>query len=233
LIITGTYKEHKKDNIGGIFFSSQSVSNVSNISLKKTPIPLNIVEKLSKIDFAEKKEKYYGINDITLKSFSLGDGAVALAGQFEKTILGDRHSFFVFSNILNIYFDKDGNTIFSMAPKLRVSASKVVGAFSYPVVFNNKIVVLYNDNVKNLERNIDESPNRYDKYNNFALIAATFERDGSVKREVVIDQNKEDYLSLPDNAIEISASSFLIPFVHIGDLGQIKKGRKSAIVVLN
>jgi hypothetical protein len=201
--------------------------------LKKVAIPQSIVDKLSKIDFAEKKEKNYGISEITLRSLSLTDGAVALVGQFEGSISGVKTTFSVFSNILNIYLDKDGNATFSMVPKLRVSAGQIVGKDFYPVIFKDKVVVLYNDNVKNLERSIDESPDRHDNFNNFALIAATFERDGTVRREIVIDQNKDNFLSLPGAIKEFSTFSLRIPFVNIGGMGQIKKGTKNATVILN
>ncbi|MEJ0104079.1 MAG: hypothetical protein WDO19_16625 [Bacteroidota bacterium] len=71
-----------------------------------------------------------------------------------------------------------------------------------------------------------EGPRRSDNYSNSVFVAATIYETGGVKREIIADLSKEDYLAENQSMQPLSPSSYYVPFRKIKKLGGITNDLK-------
>ena len=230
IAITGTYKEEGTDYICGVYKTGLNLQTNKIDPFEKMPVPQVFAEQLSKSGFGISKKKDLGMSPIEVKTTLLSDGTLCMTGQFKRVEWGERTAFSVIGNILVVYI-KNGKAVYSAVPRLRVSVSNLTGSDYYTFIDKDKVIVFYNDHKDNLKRK-NEDVERSDKYNNHVLTAAVVERDGTVKRELVLDDTENSFLSVPSSVAPIDASSFIISFVKVGGPGGIKDDRKKAKVIV-
>lgn len=218
--INGAYKENSW-NLSGVFIQSINPVDLQLSAVTKTAFPKDLVEIFGKEDWASTKPKNYGLsNNLVLESYMMEDGTMGLIGEFRFTKIVSPNIFHYRGSIFNARFN-GMKAVFSRIPKLRVTPG-VSFADSYKLLeYKEKLVVLYNDYVPNVNLDISKVPTNSDKYRNSVLVAATIEGDGSIKREIIIDQREESFLSSDLGRQQISATSYFVPLRRIKNLYQI------------
>lgn len=227
--IAGTYKE-SKDNLSGVFSQTLTISNLQLSDANKTAFPQQLVEQFDNDGWATTKSKNYGLSDnLNFIPISLEDGTVDLVGEFRRVEFGTKTSFMIAGDILDIHFKSDG-VVFSRIPKARVSAGSDIGDSFFPVPYKSQVIIFYNDHESNVKQDITKSPSRSDNYKNSVLVAASVATDGSIKRDILIDLSREDYLPIAETLQRLSLSSVLIPIRRIKGFGKVTDDFKWGIV---
>lgn len=218
--LAGTYKE-MNGNLAGAFSETLTAPDFQLNAPVKSAFPKLLVEQFDNDGWANAKTKNFGISDlIDFQPFVLEDGSIDLVGEFRRIEQGTKTSFVLSGDILNVHIKKDG-TIFSRIPKLRVSAGSTFGDSFYPIAYKNQVIVFYNDHEANMKQDIGKSPSRSDNYKNSVLVAASINAEGNVKREILIDLSREDYLPVAEDLQQLSPSSILVPIRRIKGFGSI------------
>ena len=229
--IAGSYKEGS-DWLAGVFSQTMNATNFQLGKPVKTLFPTSLIEQFDNDGWANKKPKKYGLAQISLQPFQLADGSIDLIGEFRRTEMGMRTSFALAGGILNIHFKEEG-VLCSRIPKARVSAGSTIGD-SYSVFpLGNKMAIFYNDHEANLKQDIGTSPKRSDNYKDDVLVAATITDDGTVKREILIDERREDFLPVAEQLQYLSSSSLLVPIRQIKGFGKVAERFKWGLIDIN
>jgi hypothetical protein len=230
--IVGTYKENKA-GITGVYSEILSGPDFQTGTISKTPFPQVLVQQFDDDGWASTKSKNYGLYEqLDLRAFTLSDGSADLAGEFRRVEWGTKSSFMIAGGMLNVHFGKNG-VVFSRIPKARVSAGSDVGDSFFPVVYQNQMILFYNDHESNVKQDIAKTPSRSDNYKNSVLVAATMAADGTVKRDILIDLSKDDYLPIAEDLQRLSPSSILVPIHRIRGFGKVDEDFKWGFVEIN
>lgn len=229
--VLGTYKDESGYQ-KGVFVQPFAIDGFKAGGINKTPFSENILELLDKDGWAKNKEKKSGLyNSISFETMLLEDGSLNMNGEFREVVSGVRTSFIISGSILNIRFDESNKTaFFTRIPKVRVSAGSTIGDSYRSFVYKDKIFIFYDDVLKNLELELSASPKRSDVYTNAVLAVATISETGELKREIVKDLSKEDFLGITDCMQEISKGEYFIPFRRIKSLGQVTNDIRWAFI---
>lgn len=216
--VIGTYR---KNYLIGVFLQSLNSSGESLETVMKTPFPGTLISQFKSDGWAGSD----GLDaTIHFYPFILDDGSLDLVGEFRKVESGTKMSFMYSGSILNIRIRED-NAVFSRIPKQRISGYTTSGDSFFPFPYQDRMIILYNDHISGLERDINKNPLRWNGFNSI-LVAATIDADGVVKREQLIDESKEDYLPVIENIQRLSLSSALVPLRKVNGYGKLKGGFK-------
>jgi hypothetical protein len=222
ILIMGTYSD-KPRYVTGVYIQQLNIQDGKIKPLKQTPFPDDLVQQFHRDGWAETRQKIYGLNPIALQPFQEEDGSIDMIGAFNSSDqLGPlQHpvAVSITGDILYIHLGVTGAPLFGRVPKYRRSAENTIGDSYYPFLFNNRLVILYNDSQSNLSQDINAIPTYSDRYNNLVLVAATFLADGQPKREKIIDLTSDSYLAVTGEIQPLSPSSILIPLRKIKGLG--------------
>jgi len=226
--IVGTYFG-ESELINGVYIVSLNTSDFKLSKIKQTIVPEALVSQLDKDGWAYTKKNKYGLLGIGMQAYSLEDGSIDMIGMFSKRDMGTRAAFYTAGDILAVHFGK-GDPVFTRVPKYRVSAGTTVGDAYYVFPFKNSTIIFYDDSENNLANDINQTPKSSSDYNNNVLVAATIPGDGTVKREIILNEKKEHYLALTDAMRVQSPSTLLVPLSKIFGLGGMSKYFKWATI---
>jgi hypothetical protein len=190
-----------------------------------------LVEALDKLSWANSKSNKFGLEPLNVSAIVTEGDNIAMTGGFSRTTSSERYTYLHMGSILTVLFN-DGKATISMVPRYRVIAGPVYGASYFAVAYKEKMVVFYNDYDKNVDKGV------YDKFTNsndrgsLVLMAAVIEKDGTLKKSVVSDLTKEDFLHQPEKAT-LSGGLVLMPAVEIkGMLGKPRDEGVMAVITL-
>lgn len=231
--VAGMYK-NKTVNLAGVFSFRLNSLDFKLGPAKKTDFPRTLVEQFDNDYYwADLKEKRYGLaTSYVINPYSPEDGSFDLVCEFQRVEWSEKHAYNLFGGILDIHFTPENKVVFSRIPKLRVIAQNFIGSSYYALPYKDRVVILYNDHKDNLGQQIDKKPKRSDNYSNSVLVAATMNANGIVKREILVDQSKEDYLAVIERAQVLSSTQLLIPFRRIKSLGAVTEDLKWVVLTI-
>lgn len=179
-----------------------------------------------------KSSKKYGVSVPVKPVFQQQvNGTIIGIAELEEKTTKETSIFYHYGPIL--YFSFAGEKgAFTRIPKNRTSTVGIVGAYGQGYVMGNETIVFYNDDPGNLEKDLDERVKRSRKYKNHVLVAAFIQPDGSMRREVAVDLEDENYLAEPDRAISLSDNKWLIPFANVKGRARVGPSQRWAIVTV-
>jgi len=225
-----------EDGLTGVFRQQYSIPGSRLDKMQITDFSNDLVSQLDHDGWANTKSKRYGLSFLKMKAFELEDGSIAMAGEFEETRTsntpsssGGFRSFHISGSILNIRLGT-GNPVVNWIPKVRVSAGALYGASYYAFPFKNNLFIFYNDEARNLNKEVGEKYARSSNYKNVSLIAGYMQADGSIKRELLIDLSNDDFLPEGDAISPVSSSSLLVPITRIKSMGGKAKDSRWGVI---
>lgn len=242
--IAGLYKQKVNGQVNGVFYASIDAKTDVINTPKLVPFDEDIIFRVSKDGFASKKEKdpgldrYYEIVSVMRRP----NGSIDIISEYRDeyviwrsrggaggtgvTITSSYPEYhYQYGTIVNTNIDKSGKAIFTRIPKNQ----KYVSAYSpfslflsfYPILYKENLVLLFNDDKDNVDRDIDKKPDDIMKFKNSVLAAATIDTKGILTRQAVFSNDEEDYIALPKKFSKIDDNTLLV----VSDLLKIFKKR--------
>lgn len=218
--VMGYYYTDDKELLQGVFYGKLNTEAPKRPVMKTTPFPRPLVEQLDKDGWASTKQSKYGVQAVLVpKVFELVNGTANMIGEFRSYKTGERNNSFNFAgSIVNIYFAEAG-PVFSRIPKYRVSAGSTAGDSYSAFPFKDKVIVFYNEKEENLKKDITDGADNSNVYKNVVMAGAVIDANGNVNRQVVIDQQKENYLALTNLVTKRGDDLFLVPMFKVKSAG--------------
>ncbi|NII28745.1 hypothetical protein HB364_26930 [Pseudoflavitalea sp. X16] len=216
--VIGSYSEHPFA-LSGLYQKAISTADYLLQGDTQTPFSKELIEQLTADGWASTKEKKYGLNDVRLQGFELADGSLALVGMWRTTNWTGRATFNISGSLLHARIH-EGVVRVASIPKYRVSAGSTIGDSYAAFPCGNKLFIFYNDNEDNLKRDPLKPPTSSNKYKNAVLAAAYFDGDGTIRREMVMN-NADGFVPFGEFIRPVAPDKFLVPVLEVKGLGGI------------
>lgn len=220
--IAGLYKQKHNGRINGAFYATFDGNTSEVKNPKMVPFDSELIRLVDKDGFGNKKEKdpglssHFSINQILARP----NGSVDLISEYYEVVQvtsynANTHSTttyykYYFGDIVNTNIDKDGKAIFTRVPKNQKFINTTLFMGYYPFIYKDKLVLLFNDDKDNIDRDLEKKPDDIMKFKNSVLAAATIDAKGGLSRQSVFSNDDEDYIAIPRNFARVSENTFLI-----------------------
>jgi uncharacterized protein YxeA len=222
ITVAGLYKRKHNGNINGAFYSTFD-GNASEVKdPKMVEFPEDIIRLVDKDDFGSDKKSdpglypHFKIRYIKARN----NGSVDLISEYYRLDIvtqynASTHSSTTYYNykygdIVNTNIGKDGKAVFTRVPKNQKFVNANIFLGFYPLLFKDKLVLLFNDDKDNVDRDLEKAPDDVMKFKQSVLVAATIDEKGNLSRQAIYKNDDDDYITLPRNTTKISESSYLI-----------------------
>lgn len=219
--VAGYYKNKYNGRITGVFYANID-DKLEIKDPKMVQFPEDVIALIDKDGYASKKESDpglytgYRINHILNRS----NGSVDLVGEYYKLIIrtvynAQTHTTrtyyqYYYGTILNTNIDKAGKATFTRVPKDQ-SMTDYNGCLGYyATTYKDKLLLFYNDDKDNLERDLEKAPDDIRKFKNAVLVVATIDAKGNLSRQGIYNNDDEDYVPTPRFFARLSENTYLI-----------------------
>ncbi|WP_315823127.1 hypothetical protein [Paraflavitalea speifideaquila] len=210
--------------MNGLF---QQTINTADLSITKPialPFENTLVEQLDKDGWGSTKTKNYGINPLGLQGFVLSDGRIGLVGEYRKSNWTGRATFITSGSLVYAILDGSKGKVASI-PKYRTSAGSTIGDSYAAFPYKNTLLIFYNDQESNLQRDITKPATTSNVYKNSVLAVAYMNGD-AISRQTLIDLTKDNFLAVGEGMSPLQGNKVLIPVYKIKGLGGVGNDQK-------
>ncbi len=233
ITVAGLYKRKYNGNINGAFYSTfdANTEEVKNpVMVAFTPEMITLVDK---DNFGSDRDSDPGL----YPGFRIGhilnrsNGSVDLTSEYYRLDVITSYNpsthttttsyRYTFGDIINTNIDKNGKAVFTRIPKNQKLTNSNIFLGFYPIVYGDKLVLLYNDDKDNVERDLEKKPDDVVNFKRSIFMAATVDAKGMVSRQAVYSHLDEDYVTIPTAVAKISDTKYLI----VSDLLKLFKKR--------
>lgn len=231
--VAGLYKRKYNGNINGAFYASFDPNTSEVKDPKMVPFSPEMVTLVDKDNFGTDKDSDPGLfpGFRILHIMNRTNGSVDLICEYYRldvitsynasTRTTTTYYRYTYGDIINTNIDKEGKAIFTRIPKNQKLTNSNIFLGYYPLVYGDKLVLLYNDDKDNVERDMEKKPDDVVNFKRSIFMAATIDARGNVSRQAVYSHVDEDYVTLPREVAKISDNKYLI----VSDLLKLFKKR--------
>lgn len=201
VVLLGMYKNKHNGHINGVFYAELDAETKSINNTKSTAFPQSMVDMIKKDGFASKKESDPGlyIPYVALAPVIRDDGSIDYLLEYRiletVTISNGRSTTttyrYTYGTIIDAHF-ADGNVAFTRIPKYQTQTSSNAYLSIYPFLYQNKLILLYNDNKDNVDKDLSKSPDGIIMSKRAVLMAATIDEKNQLSRDVIMDVKGSD-----------------------------------------
>jgi hypothetical protein len=218
----GLYKRKHNGNINGAFYATFDGNSSEVKNPKMVEFPSDMIRLVDKDNFGSDKESDPGlysnfrINHIMARS----NGSVDLIAEYYRLVVTTSYNpqthtsttyyNYKYGDIVNTNIDKDGKASFTRIPKNQKYTNANLFLGYYPLVYKDKLILLFNDDKDNVDRDLEKAPDDVMKFKQSVFVAATIDAKGNLKREAIFSNDDEDYITMPRNTTRISETNYLI-----------------------
>ena len=128
---------------------------------------------------------------------------------------------YTYGDIVNTNISADGKAVFTRIPKNQKLTNSNIFLGYFPIIFGDKLVLLYNDDKDNVERDMERKPDDVVNFKRSIFLAATIDAKGNVSRQSIYSHLDEDYITVPTSLAKISDTKYLV----VSDLLKLFKKR--------
>ena len=233
ITIAGLYKRKNNGNINGAFYTSIDAKTAEVKDPVLVPFTPEMITLVDKDNFGTDKDSDPGlypgfrIQHILNRS----NGSVDLVCEYYRldvitsvnpTTRTTTTSYrYTFGDIINTNISKEGKAIFTRIPKNQKLTNSTIFLGYYPIVYGDKLVLLYNDDKDNVERDLEKKPDDVVNFKRSIFLAATIDAKGNVSRQSIYSHLDEDYITIPTAVAKISDTKYLV----VSDLLKLFKKR--------
>jgi hypothetical protein len=221
--VAGLYKQKHNGRINGAFYATFDGNSSEVKNPKMVAFDPELIRLVDKDGFGNKKESdpglssHFRINHILPRP----NGSVDLISEYYTLDIsyvydkyGSRTYYrYQYGDIVNTNIDKDGKAVFTRIPKNQKFIAEVPFSLFlgyYPLIYKDKLVLLFNDDKDNIDRDLEKKPDDIMKFKNSVLAAATIDTKGGLSRQAIFSNDDEDYIALPRNFARVSENTILI-----------------------
>ena len=231
--IAGLYKRKYNGNVNGAFYTTLDARTNEIKDPKIVPFSPEMVSLVDKDDFGTDKNSDPGLfpGFRILHILNRSNGSVDLISEYYRlnevttynasTHVSTTTYNYTYGDIINTNIDKEGKAVFTRIPKNQKLSNSNIFLGYYPIVFGDKLVLLYNDDKDNVERDMEKKPDDVMNFKHSVFMAATIDARGNVSRQSVYSHVDEEYITLPREVAKISDTKYLI----VSDLLKLFKKR--------
>lgn len=221
ITVAGLYKRKHNGNINGAFYALIDPNSSNVNSPKMVDFPEDLVRLVDKDKFGSDKEKDPGLyrNFRIRQILKRTNGSVDLLSEYYRVDMvtvsrpnGGSTTYYryISGDIVNTNIGADGKAIFTRVPKRQEMTNSTLFIGYAPIVYNDKLVLLYNDDEDNITRDLEKAPDDVLKFNKSVFAAATIDAKGNLTRQAIYSHRDEDYVFVPRSTAKISDSKYLI-----------------------
>jgi hypothetical protein len=218
--VAGLYKKKANGHINGAFYATIDGNSSEVKNPKMVTFDEDLIRLVDKDGFGNKKasdpglSSHFRIRHIMARP----NGSIDLISEYYELIIstyfdkyGSRTDYrYYYGDIVNTNIDKDGKATFTRIPKNQKMINMNLFMGYYPFIFKDKLVLLFNDDKDNIDRDLEKKPDDIMKFKNSVLAAATIDNKGVLSRQAIFSNDDEDYVTIPTNFTRITDNSFLI-----------------------
>ncbi len=221
ITVAGLYKTKSNGNLNGVFYGTLDANSTEIKNPKIVPFDSEIIRLVDKDRFGTDKSKDPGLyTSFRIKHIMRrSNGSVDLISEYYRwdayTTTNSRggmqnHVRYEYGDIVNTNIDKEGKAVFTRIPKdqLYIDSEKFQGYF--PFLYNDKLVLLYNDDKDNVDRDLEKRPDDVLRFDKSVFVAATIDAKGVLTRQAIFSNDDENYVTIPRNTTCISPTKYLI-----------------------
>lgn len=219
VIILGMYKNKHNGNINGVYYAELDPENNSINNIKKTAFNESLVELVKKDGFASKKESDPGlfIPYTGIKTIIRENGSIDYLMEYRLltiiTYSNGRSSYTVYrykyGTIVDAYIN-NGNISFIRVPKYQVQDNGTNLLSFYPTMYKNKLIMLYNDDKDNAEKDLAKSPDAISNFKRAVLMAASIDENGQLSRDILMDvKSSDDFITNINHIQDIDPNTLI------------------------
>jgi hypothetical protein len=235
IVLAGLYKRKHNGNINGAFYSILDATTKEIKDPKMVPFPPEMISMIDNDNFGSDKSSdpglYPGFKIRHIRNRS--NGSVDLIAEYYKEVYSTQHSningslrvyqttSYTYGDIVNTNINAEGKAVFTRIPKNQKFNNFTPFLGFYPIVYGDKLVLLYNDDVDNVERDIEMKPDDVVNFKRSVFLAATVDAKGNVSRQSLYSHVDEDYITFPKSTAKISDTKYLL----VSDLLKLTKKR--------
>jgi hypothetical protein len=224
----GLYKEKVKGRISGVIYANFNGATDAVITSKTVPFDEEILTMIDKDNFGSDSKSDPGLYD-EYKIIGVrvrNNGSIDIVSEYQEVVqvtstnangTGSRVSYrYYYGSIVNTNISKTGSVIFTRVPKNQKHASSYlnwrdVGRLSaYPLVYNDKLVLLFNDDKDNVDRDLSKKPDDIMNFKSSVLVAATINAKGELTREAIHNNDDDDYVVSPRYALKSDENTYIL-----------------------
>lgn len=233
VIVAGLYKRKSNGNINGSFYVKLTGGTGEVKNPKMIEFPIELITLVDKDNYASDKSKDPGLYpNFKIRSIlTRSNGSIDLVAEYYKLVIStytdarggySRTTYnYYYGDIVNTNIDVNGKAVFTRIPKNQkmTNSNLFLGIFSF--VENDKLIILYNDDEDNIERDLEKKPDDVMNFKKSVFAAATIDSKGNLSRQAIYSHRDESYITIPTNTTRISPTKFLI----VSDLIKVFKRR--------
>jgi hypothetical protein len=231
--VAGLYKRKYNGNINGAFYTTFDANTSEVKDPKMVPFTPEMVTLVDKDNFGTDKDSDPGLfpGFRILHILNRSNGSVDLISEYYRltvitvynpsTHTSTTSYNYTYGDIVNTNIDKDGKAVFTRIPKNQRLTNSNIFLGYYPIIYGDKLVLLYNDDKDNVERDMAKKPDDVVNFKRSVFMAATIDAKGNVSRQSVYSHVDEEYVTLPREVAKISDTKYLV----VSDLLKLFKKR--------
>jgi hypothetical protein len=244
VVLLGMYKDKFNGRITGVF-QSEPVNAVKTTTLANftfTPFPTDLLELADKDDQGKSGGHKPGLDNDFRPGYivSVSDGVNHLITEFfEIDITGTPNDQFIKykkGDFILATFLTNGKVSFQRLPRNQqtmnaVSSTNITASNSFtPTYFRDKLLLFYNDDEDNINKNMNEKPGKFQTESKSVLTAAIMTHDGKLTARKVVFSHKDidGYVS----NLRLTEIKDDVYVVFAFDPGNFKHGIKVGILTI-
>ena len=233
ITVAGLYKRKHNGNINGAFYSIINANTTEVKDPEMVTFSPEMVTLVDKDNFGTDKDSDPGLfpGFRILHIMNRTNGSVDLISEYYRldvittynssTRTSTTSYRYTFGDIINTNIDTNGKAVFTRIPKNQKLTNSTIFLGYYPIVYGDKLVLLYNDDKDNVERDLQKRPDDVVNFKRSIFMAATIDANGNISRQAVYSHLDEDYVTLPREVAKMSDTSYLV----VSDLLKLLKKR--------
>lgn len=220
--VAGLYKQKHNGRITGVFYGIIDNKTAEIKNPKIVEFPTSLLELIDKDGFGSTKEKDPGLSMNFLMRHILyrDNGSVDLICEYYKLDVttsynsqtGSSRTYYTyyFGDIVNTNINQNGEVTFTRVPKNQrfLNYSGYLG-FT-PIIYNDKLVLLYNDDKDNVDRDLEKKPDDVSNFKKSVFVAATIDMKGNLSRQAIYNHKEEEFITSPREIRRIDVNKYLL-----------------------
>ncbi|MDI9320523.1 MAG: hypothetical protein QM530_08640 [Phycisphaerales bacterium] len=199
--IIGMYKNKNNGHVNGVYYTEMDAETNELTKTKITAFPQSMVELIKKDGFASKKESDPGlfIPYVALDPIIRENGSIDYLLEYRLlsiiTYSNGKTTYtvvrYTYGTAVDAHF-QDENVTFTRIPKHQIEEGDNSLLSFYPLMYHNKLILLYNDDKDNVDKELEKSPDAISNFKKSVLMAASIDENNKLSRDIIMDAKKSD-----------------------------------------
>lgn len=221
--VAGLYKKNPNGNITGAFYNSFDSTATMISKNQMLTFPNELLEMVDKDGQGKSKGSdpgvysYLRIKDIIPRR----NGTVDLISEVHMVNLTTQtnpkdffymkeYRNYIYGDIIILNLQKEGGAHFTRIPKRQEGYQTDWSLGYYPISYDDKLILLYNDDADNITRDLSKAPEHFASAKKGVLAAGMIDEKGNLTRKAVYSFREDKRLALPKDFSRISATKYFM-----------------------